>query len=79
MRLGADLPSSPRNGLGAAGEPGLSSCMQKSEGETLGVVFLWGRALPHPCRCCPSLCCGATFPSPPPHSSMLNKSLPRQV
>lgn len=78
MWLGADLLSFPRNRLGAGvGGPGLSSCTQKREGDTLGVLFLWGRALPSPCQCCPS--CGATFLSPPPHFSMLNKSLPRQV
>lgn len=33
MRLGADLPSSPKNSLGE--KPGLGPCTQESEGETL--------------------------------------------
>lgn len=33
MRLGTDLPSSPKNSLGE--KPGLGSCTQGSEGETL--------------------------------------------
>lgn len=77
MSLGTDLPSSPKNSPGE--KPGLGSCTQESEGETLGMLFLWGSALSHICWCCPSLCCSTMFPSPPPHSSMLNKSLLRQV
>lgn len=64
MKLGAHLPSSPKEQ--AWGEPGLDSCSQQSEGETLAVLFPRGRALPHPCQRCPSFCCGATFPSPLP-------------
>lgn len=33
MRLGTDLPSSPKDSLGE--KPGLGSCTQGSEGETL--------------------------------------------
>lgn len=69
MRLGADLSSSPRNRLKR--EPGLGSCTQNSEGETLGLLFQEGRAHAAPAY--------AAVPHSPPHSSMLNKSLPRQV
>lgn len=72
MRLGVDLPSSPRNRLKK--EPGLGSCTQKSEGETLEVLFQWGKA-----RAAPAYAVVPRSPLPPPHSSMLNKSLPRQV
>lgn len=41
MSLGTDLPSNPKNNLGE--KAGLGSCTQESEGETGGMLFLWGR------------------------------------
>lgn len=70
MRLGADLPSSPR---------------KKLQVEGLGWVPAPRRVKVGPWVCCSRESEFVPFPastmfsSPPPHSSMLNKSLPRQV